>query len=84
MLVSANQKKLIAWAFCLLFAIVAGFVVGGFVFAVFHTSAFVAASTGGVAFVAVGGWGVAVIGPFTFTDDRRTPPGGSGSGAPAP
>jgi hypothetical protein len=73
--VSANQKRLIAFAFCVLISLVLGFS-SGLAVAGLGASRLAAVSAGGGATVALLAIGVAVIALFDFTDDRAstTPP----------
>ncbi|WP_432190939.1 hypothetical protein [Streptomyces sp. bgisy027] len=66
---SANQKRLIAFAFCVLISLVLGFASGPAVGAL-GASRLAAVSAGGAATVALLAIGVAVIALSDFTDDR--------------
>ena len=72
---SANQKRLIAFAFCVLTSLVLGFV-AGLTAAVLGASPLQAVSAGGGATVALLGIGVAALALFDFSD-------GSGGSATA-
>ncbi|WP_369169223.1 hypothetical protein AB5J49_15525 [Streptomyces sp. R28] len=72
---SANQKRLIAFAFSVLISLVLGFA-AGLTVAALGASRLAAVSAGGGATVALLAIGVAVIALFDFTDDRGTPPAG--------
>lgn len=71
---SANHKRLIAFAFSVLISLVLGLVCG-LTAAVLGASPLAAASAGGGATVALLGIGVAAIALFDFTDSAvSTPP----------
>ncbi|CAM5411019.1 hypothetical protein [Streptomyces aurantiogriseus] len=71
---SANQKRLIAFAFCVLTSLVLGFV-SGLTAAVLGASPLESVSAGGGATVALTGIGVAALALFDFGDDGRSAPG---------
>jgi hypothetical protein len=79
--VSANQKRLIAFAFCVMVSITAGFV-SGLVVASLGASKLASVSAGGGAFVVICGIGVAAIGLFEFTDSQEASPAHPQQGAP--
>ncbi|MFI5792424.1 hypothetical protein [Streptomyces sp. NPDC051677] len=64
---SANQKRLIAFAFCVLISLVLGFVCG-LTAAVLGASPLAAVSAGGGGTVALLGIGVAALALFDFSD----------------
>ncbi|WP_327314928.1 hypothetical protein [Streptomyces sp. NBC_01235] len=71
---SANQKRLIAFAFCVLISLVLGFV-SGLTATALGASPLAAVSAGGGATVALLGIGVAAIALFDFADSgASTPP----------
>ncbi|MCX4739314.1 hypothetical protein [Streptomyces antibioticus] len=69
---SANQKRLVAFVFCVLVSLVLG-LVSGLTAAVLGASALASVSAGGGAVVALLGIGVAVLALFDFTDTRQAP-----------
>ncbi|SMF01587.1 hypothetical protein [Streptomyces sp. Amel2xC10] len=66
---SANQKRLVAFVFCVLVSLVLG-LVSGLTAAVLGASALASVSAGGGAVVALLGIGVAALALFDFTDTR--------------
>ncbi|MEU2287572.1 hypothetical protein ABZ614_37660 [Streptomyces sp. NPDC013178] len=68
---SANQKRLIAFAFSVLTSLVLGFA-SGLTVAALGASPLESVSAGGGATVALTGIGVAVLALFDFSDDART------------
>ncbi|MEU4042788.1 hypothetical protein [Streptomyces antibioticus] len=69
---SANQKRLVAFVFCVLVSLVLG-LVSGLTAAVLGASALASVSAGGGAVVALLGIGVAALALFDFTDTRQAP-----------
>ncbi|MEU2300136.1 hypothetical protein ABZ584_22320 [Streptomyces antibioticus] len=69
---SANQKRLVAFVFCVLVSLVLG-LVSGLTAAVLGASALASVSAGGGAVVALLGIGVAALALFDFTDTRQVP-----------
>ncbi|MET9060334.1 hypothetical protein [Streptomyces antibioticus] len=67
---SANQKRLVAFGFCVLVSLVLG-LVSGLTAAVLGASALASVSAGGGAVVALLGIGVAALALFDFTDTRQ-------------
>ncbi|MCQ9181075.1 hypothetical protein KMT30_18910 [Streptomyces sp. IBSBF 2953] len=80
---SANHKRLIAIAFCVLISLLLGFVCG-LTAAVLGASPLAAVSGGGGATVSLLGVGVAAVALFDFADggaSASTPPGGAAAHA---
>ncbi|MGW5130916.1 hypothetical protein [Streptomyces sp. NPDC004135] len=80
----ANLKRLVAYLFCTLFALL-GAGISAVVVGVLGAPALFIAGAGGGGFIAVMGLGVKIIGPFEFTaDNPETPPAQPRQGAPSP
>ncbi|MFG2558375.1 hypothetical protein [Streptomyces sp. NPDC048496] len=81
---SANKKKLVAVALCVVTAALAGFV-SGVGLSILGASRLASVSGGAGAFLAMGMFGLSIIGLFEFKDeDTRTPPARTQQGAPTP
>ncbi|MFG2558374.1 hypothetical protein [Streptomyces sp. NPDC048496] len=72
MTMNSNQKRLAAYLFCLLLAIIVGGV-AALVVALLGAPMLAVAGAGATGFVGVMGIGSKAIGPFVFTDDKAPP-----------